>query len=196
MPAPSFLVPPCRLCMQALTMSNCKPNLLMYPSPPRVFLLQHLPEQRSKAMEHGYLQLKGAFRVMLSLAQGQWTTVKIGGREVEFRVDESALVGVSSMPRTHHFIARDRLSEKLYWFEQFAAISTPSHVYVELCALSNGDVCLGVWETRCNRPFHALLIFRQECGKCELFTVHNFRTIFPGVVFDTSMEFDWDKMQR
>ena len=154
------------------------------------------PEQRSKAMEHGYLQLKGAFRVMLSLAQGQWTTVKIGGREVEFRVDESALVGVSSMPRTHHFIARDRLSEKLYWFEQFAAISTPSHVYVEFCALSNGDVCLGVWETRCNRPFHALLIFRQECGKCELFTVHNFRTIFPGVVFDTSMEFDWDKMQR
>lgn len=151
---------------------------------------------QQKEIERRYLQLRGAFRVMLTLEPGQWTTIHISGRDVQFLHDESALVGVSSMPRTHHFIARDRESHKLYWFEQFAAIATPQHVYVEFCALSNGDVCIGVWETRCNRPFHALLIYHVIKKKVELYTAHNFRHIYAGVVFDTAGVFDLELMQR
>ena len=162
----------------------------------RVHVVVPATPTQSKAVEHRYLQLRGAFRVMLTLPQDQWSTIKIGGRNVDFCVDKSLHAGVSSMPRTHHFRARDRVHEELYWFEQHAAITTPSHAYIEFCGLSNGDECLGAWEMRCNRPFHALLINQKQKSKCELFTAHNFRIIFPGVVFDTSIEVDFDKMQR
>ena len=117
---------------------------------------------QSKAVEHRYLQLRGAFRVMLTLPQDQWSTIKIGGRNVDFCVDKSLLVGVSSF-----FRARDRVHEELYRFEQHhAAITTPSQPYIDLYGLS--------WsvgnETRWNRPFHALLINQKQKGKCELFT--------------------------
>jgi hypothetical protein len=100
------------------------------------------------------------------------------------------------MPLTHHYKVKGRMSLPLYWNEQYGAILTPQHLYIEFCALSNGDVCAGVWETRCNRPFHALLVYRVEFKKCELYTAHDYRTLFPNVVFDETIKFDMDVVEK
>jgi hypothetical protein len=140
--------------------------------------------------------MKGAFRTLLTLPAGGWLDIVINDTHLQVYADESAQYGVTSMPNTHHFYVRDRESHKLYWYEQFAGILTPSHLYVEFCALSNGDVCVGVWETRCSRPFHALLVYRTAKERCELFTAHDYRKIFPGVHFDPDRLFDMEHVVK
>ena len=137
-------------------------------------------------------RLQGALRVLLSLPHGDFTTIRINGVDHNFFNDESFHNGVSPMKSTHHFRVQGRTSEKLYWFEQFAAITTPRNIYVEFCAFTNGDVCVGVWETRCNKPFHALLVYRVKEKRCELITAHQFRALFSGVILDPGKEFDID----
>jgi hypothetical protein len=141
-------------------------------------------------------QLSGALKVLLTLPRDTSTVITINRKDCAYYVDEITQHGVSSMTRTHHFNVKGRISEELYWYQQYAAILTPSHAYLEFCALSNGDVCVGVWETRCAKPFHALLVFMKQKEQCELFTAHNHRTIFPGVVFDPTATFDMDLMQK
>jgi hypothetical protein len=137
-----------------------------------------------------FKRMYGVLRVLLTLPQGQTSSISINGKENNYYMDESAQNGVTTMPRTHHFHVQGREPKKLYWFEQYAALMTPSHAYFEFCALSNGDVCVGVWETRCNRPFHAMLIYHPTKCKCELFTTHNWRQIHPNVVFNPDRAFD------
>jgi hypothetical protein len=149
-----------------------------------------------KSVQLGFKRLKGTFRVLLTLPRDASTLITINGNDCDYYVDEVIQYGVTSMPRTHHFNVKGRNTLKLYWYEQYAAILTPSHAYLEFCAFSNGDVCVGVWETRCAKPFHALLVFVKQKGQCELFTAHNHRTIFPGVVFNPSATFDMDLMQK
>jgi hypothetical protein len=143
-----------------------------------------------------FKRMRGVLRVLLTLPMGEVTTITINGKEFEFYVDESVQNGVSSMPLTHHYLVRGRESHRLYWFEQFAAIMTPTHVYFEFCGLSNGDVCVGVWETRCNRPFHSLLIYKRAKGECELFHTQDWRRIYRDVVFDPAMQFDMAEVEK
>jgi hypothetical protein len=154
------------------------------------------PTPATPSAVFGEKQLKGVLRTLLTLPEGEWLTITINRQEYQFCRDESGTNGVSAMSRTSHFIVRGRVSHKLYWYQQFAAILTPSQVYVEFCALSNGDVCVGVWETRCSRPFHALLMFRLDKDRCELITAQDYRKIFPGVVFDPARTFDMAKAEE
>jgi hypothetical protein len=137
-----------------------------------------------------FKRMYGVLRVLLTLPQGETSSIVINGKENHYYKDESAQNGVTAMPRTHHFLVQGYEPKKLFWYEQYAALMTPSHAYFEFCALSNGDVCVGVWETRCNRPFHAILIYQTAKRKCELFTTHNWRQIYPNVVFDPDLAFD------
>ena len=137
-------------------------------------------------------RLQGALRVLLTLPHGDFTTIRINGVECNFVNDESFHNGVSPMKSTRHFMVQGRKVEKLYWFEQFAAITTPRYMYVEFCAFTNGDICLGVWETRCNKPFHALLIYRVDRQRVELITAHHYRALFPDNLFDPAKLFDME----
>ena len=148
------------------------------------------------AAELRFKRLKGCLRTLRTLGDGAWVDIEINGTKFQYLLDETKHFGVSSMGQTFHFCVRGRESHKLYWYEQFAAVMTPMHTYIEFCGLSNGDVCVGVWETRCNRPFHALLIYRKGKKVCELITTHNFRHIFPGVFFDPAVEFDMDEVVK
>jgi hypothetical protein len=141
-------------------------------------------------------QCKAALRVLLTMGVEGVADIKLNDVTYQYFVDESHHYGVGSMGNTHHYLVRNRETKKLYWFEQFAAIITPMHIYIEFCGLTNGDVCVGVWETRCNRPFHAVLIFRVTKGECELFTTHNFRHIFAGVELDPGLQFDMAAMEK
>ena len=137
-------------------------------------------------------RLQGALRVLLTLPHGDFTTIRINGVECNFVNDESFHNGVSPMKSTRHFMVQGRKVEKLYWFEQFAAITTPRYMYVEFCAFTNGDSCLGGWETRCNKPFHALLIYRVDRQRVELITAHHYRALFPDNLFDPAKLFDME----
>jgi hypothetical protein len=156
----------------------------------------HKTPAKPKDAGFGEKQLKGVLRTLQTLSEGEYIAVTINGHVYEFYMEESVQKGVSSMSKTFHFMVRGRELVKLYWFSQFAAITTPSHVYVEFCAFSNGDVCVGVWETRCNRPFHAILIYLKAKQKCELFTCHNHRAIFPNVVLDPNGTFDMVEVEK
>ena len=165
-------------------------------SPANITLSTPVVPSVAKDAMIAFRQLKCGLRALLTLPAGDWQEITINGQSCEFYVDESIRFGVTSMPSTHHFLVRGREILKLYWYEQYAAITTPQHVYVEYCAFSNGDICVGVWETRCNRPFHALLIYRIETKKCELFTAHDFRKLFKGVHLDPRRSFDIDEVIR
>jgi hypothetical protein len=134
-------------------------------------------------------QLKAMFRILVTLARTQTVAITLNLVLLNWLLVDQAC---SIMQNTHHFVVVGRERLKLFWFEQYGAIMTPQHLYVEYCRLSNGDVIVGVWETRCNRPFHAILVWRKDTGKCELFTVADHRHLFPGVVMDPSGTFDFD----
>ena len=134
-------------------------------------------------------QMKAMFRVLVSMARNETMTMTLNSALLQWELADAA---ISIMKNTHHFFVVGRERLKLYWFEQYGAIMTPSHQYVEYCSLSNGDVIVGVWETRCNRPFHAILVWRRPTGKCELFTVADHRHVFLGVVLDPSATFDFE----
>jgi hypothetical protein len=138
----------------------------------------------------GVGQLKAMFRVLLTLGREGSTVININGEARTFvRKDPS----VSHKAKTYHFRAREHEYLFLYWFEQYGAIMTPDHLYVEFCKLSSGDVIVGVWETRCDRPFHAILVYHIHENSCELFTVSDFRSIHPDVTLDPAGTFDREK---
>jgi hypothetical protein len=132
-------------------------------------------------------QVKGMLRILLKGNRDDFVEITINRKALRFKYKHS-----KKMPKTHHFIVQDRERLVLYWYEQYAAIMTPEHIYIEFCPMSNGDIVVGVWETRCNRPFHAVLIYHLETKECELYTVADFRHIYPDVFMDVKGEFDFD----
>ena len=71
-------------------------------------------------------------------------------------------------------------------------------VYVNWCMLSTGDVICGVWETRCNYPFQALLLCTKvsDYTNCVLIKCKEFRKKFKAATLTPGGRFDEDLVKR
>ena len=110
------------------------------------------------------------------------------------RVDDP----LSPNRRTFHFKAVGRKREVLYWYTEYAAILTTANVYVDRCKLSTGDIIAGLWETRCNKPFQALLLCTASSNyeECVLMKCKDFRKRFPNATLCPSDCFAWEKVNE
>jgi hypothetical protein len=104
----------------------------------------------------------------------------------------------SVQPGTKHFAAVGKERKKLYWYTEFAMIMTSKNLYAEDCMLSTGDVIAGVWGTRCNFPFLAILLCTSSSGfkECVLHKAKDFRKLYPSAVLDTMGKFDATLVHR
>ena len=119
----------------------------------------------------------------------------INGKEVNFLREDDM---VNSSRARQHFVAVERQREQLCWYTEFDAIMTPQNLYVNWCMLSTGDVICGVWETRCNYPYQALLLCTKETGftKCVLMRCKEFRKKFKAATLTPGGRFDEELVKR
>jgi hypothetical protein len=115
----------------------------------------------------------------------------INGKKVSYVREDDALNGTAARL---HFIAIGRQREQLYWYTEYEAIITTKTIYVNWCMLSTGDVICGVWETRCNFPFQALLLCTKvsDYTKCVLIKCKEFRKKFNAATLTPGGRFDED----
>lgn len=146
-----------------------------------------------KIPPRSWRQVQGMFRVLLAVGDVDHIALTINGDTgLYYRMDDA----IASQAQTYHFIVGEREREKLYWYTEYACIMTNYNIYLEMCGLSNGDVILAVWETRCNRPFQAMLVWRKKEDDAVLIKCSDFRKASAGVVLDPMLEFDKVKAQR
>ena len=106
--------------------------------------------------------LRGMLSVLVtSLDEDDFISVHINDKDMKLKRCDLA---ASIQPGTRHFTCVGVERKKLYWYTEYAAVMTSQNMYVENCMLSSGDVIAGVWETRCNRPFRALLLCTASSG--------------------------------
>ena len=123
-------------------------------------------------------------------------TIVINGKEVQFlREDDPVMSGGTS---SIHFIVSGHSRENLYWYTEFGAFMTKYNLYLEDCMLTTSDIICGIWETRCNRPFQALLLCTKKSNytKCVLMKCKDFRAAFPGAKLAPEVKFDADLVHR
>lgn len=152
------------------------------------------PPPVHKVPPSNWRQLQGMFRVLLaSDGKTDGVTITINDETaLYYRDDEVAAI----QPQTFHFNVKDRKREKLYWFTEYAAIMTSYNLYVEYCGMSNGDIILGVWETRCARPFQAVLVWRKKQGDVVLIKCRDYRQENENARPDPQLIFDKDEAIR
>lgn len=121
--------------------------------------------------------------------------MSINGREMKLkRVDSPT----SIKPGTRHFVDTENKREDLYWYTEYSIIMTSYNLMVEYCALSNGDVVVGVWETRCNNPFVAILLCTASSSftECVLMKADAFRKRYPNAKPDPAVTFDLSIVEK
>jgi hypothetical protein len=123
--------------------------------------------------------------------------ININGEVVEFRREVDAINRAGRSSR-QYFIAEGRKRESLYWYTEYECIMTHRTLYVNWCMLSTGDVVCGVWETRCNYPFQALLICTEDSGytECTMMKCKYFRQIYPDAKMLPAAKFDMEVVMR
>jgi hypothetical protein len=143
-----------------------------------------------KVPPRNWRQVQGMFRVLLAMGDVDHISLTINGETgLYYRQDDA----ISSQAQTYHFIVGEREREKLYWYTEYACIMTNYNIYVEMCGMSNGDVILAVWETRCARPFQSILVWRKKEDDVVLVKCADYRRANPKVELDPTLEFDKDK---
>jgi hypothetical protein len=116
-------------------------------------------------------------------------TIKINGKEGEYvRVGDA----VNGTTCRIYFIVVGRKRETLYWYTEYDGVMTTQNLYLNMVMMSTGDVVCGVWETRCNRPYQALLLCTKKSGytECVMMKCKDFRQVYPGATLVPSAKFD------
>lgn len=144
-------------------------------------------------------ELTSMFYLLLSMGMDGYVAITINGVEDMYLREDDVIA--SPKPKTFHFIAKDRTREVLYWYTEYACIMTVYNIYLEWCLLSDGRVIVGVWETRCDFPFVAILVYQPGAEEgnrdyCILYKVKDFRKLFPKVELLPTGEFDRSAAQR
>jgi hypothetical protein len=146
-----------------------------------------------KVPPRNWRQVQGMFRVLLAMGDVDHISLTINGETgLYYRQDDA----ITSQAQTYHFIVAEREREQFYWYTEYACIITNYNIYVKMCGMSNGDVILAVWETRCARPYHAIVVWRKKEDDVLLFKCPDYRRANPNVELDPTMEFDKDKALR
>ena len=86
-------------------------------------------------------------------------------RENSYRLDKTA----SDTKSTRFFICIETVQEKLYWYNQYGGILTSSNAIIFPCALSDENIGVMIWRTRCNNPVNHLLVYDVLSKSCYLF---------------------------
>lgn len=138
--------------------------------------------------------LRGMLNVLIRAEIGKSISIVINGEKRQFYKSLKD-VATRKMPGTHCFLLKDTERLDLYWFDVFAGIMTSQNLYVEFCSLSDGRVVVGVWLTRCDKPWVGLLIYdptkkREEEGYCEFYKAEDFRARYPNVAMDPATPFN------
>ena len=81
-----------------------------------------------------------------------------------YRLDKTA----SETKATRFWVCIETQQEKLYWYDQYSAILTSSNAFIFPCALSDGNIGVMIWRTRCTKPVNHLLVYDVKTKKCHL----------------------------
>jgi hypothetical protein len=109
-------------------------------------------------------------------------------RENSYRLDKTA----SDTKYTRFFICIETVQEKLYWYNQYGAILTSSNAFIFPCGLSDGNIGLMIWRTRCNSPVNHLLVYDVLSKSCYLFK----RSWTASLRCDLTLNFDRQEVQQ
>jgi hypothetical protein len=139
--------------------------------------------------------LRAMLNVLASMGEDDHISVSINDKEIKVKRCDKA---VSVQSGTRHFGAVGKERKKLYWYSEYSMIMTQANLYAENCMLSNGDVIAGVWETRCNRPYVALLLCTasSDFQECVLVRASEFRKQFKDVELNLGGKFDSSLIDR
>ena len=108
-------------------------------------------------------------------------------RENSYRLDKTA----SDTKSTRFFVCIETVQEKLYWYNQYGAILTSSNAFIFPCALSDGNIGVMIWRTRCNKPINHLLLYDVKTNSGYLF-----KRSWTTLHCDVAVDFDRQEVQQ
>lgn len=120
-------------------------------------------------------------------------TCSIAGDERLYQLYEELHV---TNTRRHLFLQKDVEQEDLYWYDEFAALLTRNKFYISMCAMTNGDIVLDIFTTRCNRPRVDIMVSFAITREVKIVKEADYARKNPDVFPDVQHQFDLSEMLR
>jgi hypothetical protein len=125
-------------------------------------------------------------------SEGNTATLVLRNQPREYALVSPAVTGA----HRHLFILKNVHMDDLYWYEEYAAYLSRNKFYVSMSKMTNGDVLLRIFMTRCNRPRCDLMIFSCADGKVHIVSEGDYCKANPGVTVDPDEPFDEAKFEK